>query len=547
MDAKQRRLVIAGAAAVVLLIVLIGVRSLIDPDAQRGQIEATLSDSLGRPVKLGKLDFSLFSGSLVATAPSIADDPAFSSQPFLTAKEVKISVELLPLLFHHQLHIEGFTINQPQITLLRAANGTWNYSSLGQQGKRKAPTEQTNDLIPGLTVGRMDIKDGTLTVGTLPSVRPARAYQELNVSAKDFSFAKVFPFTVSGKLPAGGSLEIKGSAGPINQRDASLTPLNAEVSLKHADLVAAGFVEPGQGIGGVADLESKLASNGQALQANGTLRLQQLKLAKNGAPSSLPVNVQFALRQDLQSLSGQIESARIEIGRAVFSLGGTYQTRGNVTTTQMHVDGRNAPVDEIVGFLPAVGVQLPPGSRLQGGTLTTSLEVSGPVATPTITGPVRVTDTHLAGFDLGQKLAGIQALTGAKTGSTTTVQTLSANLHYGPEGTRTDDLIAVVTGIGSASGSGFISPAGGLSFHLVVKLASGGAMGAATQAMGMLGGTLGTMLGGAARNGIPVTISGTTSSPVFTPDMTRMVTGGVQRQTQKANPLAGALGGLLSH
>ena len=48
-----------------------------------GRIEKALSDSLGRPVQLGHLSFSLFSGSLVADNVAIADDPAFGSTPFL--------------------------------------------------------------------------------------------------------------------------------------------------------------------------------------------------------------------------------------------------------------------------------------------------------------------------------------------------------------------------------------------------------------------------------------------------------------------------------
>lgn len=540
----KRIWVLSAVAGAILLIGLLMVQHLLDADTYRGRIEAALSDSLGRPVQLGHLSFSLFSGSLVASAPSIADDPAFSNQPFLTAKEIHIGVETGALLFQRELHITGFTIDQPKIALVRAENGTWNYSSLGSEGKRKAPTAETNTLIPNLTVKRIDIKDGTLTVGTLPAQGQPHIYTDLNVSAQNFSFASAFPFTVSGKLPAGGSLDISGTAGPINQRDASLTPLTAQVSLKHADMASTGFVDPSQGIAGIADLDAKIVSNGQTAQTDGKLHLTQLKLAKNGSPSSQPVDLQFSISQDLQSLSGKIASANLQIGKAALTIAGTYQTRGSATTTQVTVNGQNMPIDALVSFLPSLGVQLPSGSRLQGGTLTTTLNVSGPTTAPVLSGPVRIANTQLAGFDLGQKLASIQSLTGAKTGSNTTIQALSTNLHYGPDGTRTDNLAAVVAGLGSASGSGSISPGNALNYRLLVKLDSTGVGGLATQAMSLLPGVFGSTISQTTKNGIPLTITGTTSNPIFTPDVNKMIGGAFQQKNQKSSPLGNALGGL---
>ena len=398
----KRGWIVLAAVAGVLLIGFFIVQHFLDADTYRDRIETAISDALGRPAKLGQLDFSLFSGSLVAEAPSISDDPAFSNQPFMTAKDVHIGVEVGPLLFHRELHITGFAINQPKITVLRAENGTWNYSSIGGEGKRKAPATQTSSLIPNLTVSRIEIKDGTVTVGTVPQRGKPRIYTELNVNAQNFSFEKTFPFTVDAKLPAGGSLNMKGNAGPINQHDASLTPVMVDISLKDADLEAAGFVEPRQGISGTANLNAKVVSNRSSAKANGKLQLTQLKLARNGSPSSKPVDVQFSINQNLQSLSGRIENANLAIGKAAIAVTGTYVTRGNTTTAQITLNGQNMPIDELVAFLPSLGVQLPSGSRLQGGTLTTTLDVSGPVSTPVISGPVRIVNTQLAGFDLGK-------------------------------------------------------------------------------------------------------------------------------------------------
>src|SRR6185312_5163120 len=227
----------------------------------------------------------------------------------------------------------------------------------GGQGKAK-PTESSNP-IPNLTVNRIQVKDGTVTVGTIPAHGQPHVYSDVNVSADNFSFVKSFPFQVSCDLPAGGSLNIKGDAGPLNQHDASLTPFSAEIKVKDANL-----------------------------------HLTQLKLAKNGTPSSQPVDVQFAVDQDLQALSGKIDKGNVQIGKAAMSVAGTYQTRGNQTTAQLTANGQQMPIDALVAFLPSLGIQLPSGSRLEGGTMTANLTISGPTSAPVVSGPVQISNTR---------------------------------------------------------------------------------------------------------------------------------------------------------
>src|SRR5437870_9546341 len=85
----------------------------------------------------------------------------------------------------------------------------------------------------------------------------------------------------------------------------------------------------------------------------------------------------------------------------------------------MKLNAQNMPVDDLEAMLPALGVVLPSGSSLKGGTLSTALAISGPVAKPVITGPIKLVQTKLAGFNLGSKLSAINALSGAQTGSDT--------------------------------------------------------------------------------------------------------------------------------
>jgi AsmA protein len=217
----------------------------------------------------------------------------------------------------------------------------------------------------------------------------------------------------------------------------------------------------------------------------------------------------------------------INFDKAVLNVAGTYRTQGATTTLDVHANGQGVPINDLEAFLPAAGVQLPSGSRLQGGTLTTSLSISGPSQNPVIAGPVRVDNTQLAGFDLGSKLSAVSALTGAHTGNVTTIQVLSANVRAAGGGVQLANIVCVVQGLGSAAGNGTISASQQLNFHLVAKLDQSGAGGVATAALSMIGGRTGASAGTALRNGIPVTITGTSSNPVFTPDVKGLAGGAI--------------------
>src|ERR1700678_1192340 len=196
-------LIAIGAVVALVLLVAVCLPLFLNADSFRARIESTLTKSLGRKVTIGKLDLAVWSGGLVAMNCTVADDPSFSTQPFIQADSVKIGVEILPLVLSKQLHIRGFSLVSPKVQLLRAANGTWNYSTLG----KSAPSSQdadTKQAFNNLTVGRVTVENGRFTVGVQPPAggvagAPVRVYDQVNLEVKDFGFRNSFPFTVSAQ------------------------------------------------------------------------------------------------------------------------------------------------------------------------------------------------------------------------------------------------------------------------------------------------------------------------------------------------------------
>jgi AsmA protein len=510
------------AAAVLLLLAILLVPLFVNANTFRPTLETQLSAALGRKVTLGNLSFSVFSGSLVAGNISIADDPAFSPKPFLQAQSLRIGVEVAPLLFHRQLLVTSFVADSPSINLVHNAHGVWNFSNIGSTaGSRTQPTQQESSL-PNLTVGQMKVENGTAVVSDVPSTGPPFTYSKLNLSVQQFSFAKAFPFMLSAVLPGGGLLDVKGNAGPVNEKDAAETPLGANITVKHFDPVAAGVVQKSQGISMLADITAQVTSDGQTLTSNGTVHATRLQLVAGGSPAPSPVDITYTLNHNLESRSGQINDLGIRTGSVIVHVNGTYAMKSQQTTLALRLAAPNLPIDQVEALLPAFGVRLPSGSRLQGGTLTANLSINGPATAPIISGPVQVDNTRLAGFDLSSKIGGLKPVSGSQGG--TQIQTLRADVDSSSQGTRIDNLYASVPLLGTATGAGTIAPGGGLNFQVVAKLNT--TSGIAGQALGGLsagGGLLGQAVSTAAADGIPIRITGTTSNPVIQADLSKLL------------------------
>ncbi len=528
---KKPAVKIAAIVVAVLIVVIIALPLLVDVNTFRPQIESNLSSALGRPVKVGNLGLSIFSGSVHADQLSIADDPKFSNAPFIQAKTLEVGVELMPLIFSKQLNVTNLRIDHPEIALLRDRNGIWNFSSLGNQSA--APTaktgEKSSSAPANISVAKLDLSDGSVTLGSTTGKHKPIVYDNVNIAVRNFSFTSEFPLTVSVSLPGGGSLKMDGTAGPINPTDASLTPVKAKVTIKKLDLTQSAIVDAELGLAGSADFDGTLDSDGHIAKANGTLKATSLKLVPKGSPAQVPVQVVFVVEHDLKNETGKILQADATIGKALAKVTGTFDMQGETTSIHTKLTGDAMPVDDLEGMLPALGVVLPPGSKLKGGTLSLEIESNGPLNKLVSTGWVKMSNSAIAGFSVASKLSAIPGLGGKGGGSDTVIQNLSADVRNSPEGTSLNKINVVIPSLATVTGDGTISPDKALDFKMVANLAGIGA--------GV------TKVVGAGSGGIPVTVGGTTSNPTFTPDMKNLVGDKLKNiPGVKSNPVSGLFG-----
>jgi AsmA protein len=536
--AKLRYLAVAVGVLVLFLIALpffIGVNSF------RPTIEQRLSSALGREVQVGNLSFSIFSGGLSAENLAISDDPSFNRSPFLTAKSLKIGVELWPLITSKSLNITGLTIEKPGVILIRNRQGKWSFSTLAT-GPSSQPTvaKSGGSAPPEFTVAQLKLEKGRVTVGSTVSDRKS-VYDNVGLEATQLSLKSQFPVMLTANLPGGGSFKADGRVGPIHQADASLSPVDMKFTISGLDLTKTGFVDPSAGIAGIVDVTSTLQSKNGLARAQGTMKMNKLQLVKGGSPSAVPVNVDFNIDYDLRRNTGVLNQGIVKISSAVFRLSGTFDRRDESTVLDMKLDGQNLPVKDLEAALPAFGVILPKGSSLEAGTVNANATIQGPIDKLVTTGNVGLFNAKLAGFDMGSKMATLSAFSGIQTGGhDTSIQKLATQMRVAPEGIQATNLELVMPAIGQLNGGGTISSSNVLNLKMVATLSAHSGIASA------VGSLTGRNLSKNAR--IPFLIQGTTSDPKFVPDVGGVLEselGNALGSNPQTKRLSDALGGLL--
>ena len=542
-----------GLAAAIALPILAAaaIRLFVDANTFRPMIESRLSAALSRRVALGALSLSVMTGSLVANDLAIAEDPQFGQTPFLTAKRLRIGVQMKPLIFNRQLIVRSFEVDAPQIHLIRGEDGTWNFSTLSRgaglsHGASSQNTTQPATLpdatLSDLSVGLITIKDGNAKIETLPLQRNPQVYDHLDVKLEHFSLAKAFPFTVSASLPGDGKVGVAGTVGPINPQDAATTTFDAQLTIEHLDPVVTGYVDPEAGISMIAGLDAHIVSDGMNVTSNGKVHAEHLILLKGGKAAPHPLDVNYQIGHSLKDNSGQVSDLALQTGAVAIHIKGAYQLAANVPVFDLKLLAQSVPIDGLQALMPAIGVKLPDGAVLKGGTLSANFAIKGSAKDNVIVGSYEIKDTQLVGYNLGSKISGIAAMGGIKTGDTTAIEISRADMRITKSGSETTNIYSVLPALGESTGSGTVSPSGALNFHLISKVTS-------AKGLNKVGVNILTKLNSTSAaakpsdaTGIPISITGTAENPVITADVNGLVKGNAEALRSKGTQILNKTG-----
>ncbi len=210
----------------------------------RDLILTRASAALGRKVGVEQIKASLGWGVMAdLQGVTIADDPAFSSTPFVQAADVLAQVEFIPLLFR-QIKITQLTLSNPAVRIMRNASGRLNISTIGAKQSAtagslsagaptagvpsgaasgaltgaspmaSAPPAKSSSILNNIAISSFAIENGALTYQD-GSAAPLEI-KTLDLNVDNFGFSS--PFDLKLSLAALGdqkNLDLSGKIGPI--------------------------------------------------------------------------------------------------------------------------------------------------------------------------------------------------------------------------------------------------------------------------------------------------------------------------------------------
>lgn len=290
-----RKRIILRVAATMLAAALL-LPFLVNVNPFRGQIQRALGAGLGRPVQVGQVRLKLLSGpGFELQKVTIAEDPAFGSEPFVRMPTLRATLRLRSL-WTGRMSFSSLVFVEPSVNLVRNGEGRWNLGPLLAHATSTSRLLTASPYVE-LQDARINFKSGdTKSVFFLsgvdaalssaavpgPGKAPGRLYVRFTGS----------PARTDRLLTDVGKLRVEGWLGTASARPGGAAEsLRLKVELADAYLadllvLASGA---GRGVHGVLDVRTELEGQPAALRATGTAHLRDLHrwdmLPPEGGPS----------------------------------------------------------------------------------------------------------------------------------------------------------------------------------------------------------------------------------------------------------------------
>ena len=215
--------IVVGGLIVLVIVALLLIPMFVDVEKYKPQIEQTVTESTGRPFRLGgDLSLSLFPWAGVALSDVHLGNPSgFEEKDFVSVKSFEVRVKLLPLL-SKQVEIKKFVLDSPRVVLIKGKDGEGNWEGLGKPPappaeKPKAPEEEKPSQLPigSLVVGEFLVSDGSVlwidrTTGTKKEI------QDFRLELDNVSLEKPIQVALSATLD-GRPVSLTGTVGPVGK------------------------------------------------------------------------------------------------------------------------------------------------------------------------------------------------------------------------------------------------------------------------------------------------------------------------------------------
>jgi AsmA protein len=397
--------VIFGVTGGIVLLGVIGIWMLANPNRYRDSIQGQVEKQLGRKVTLGEMSLGLFPLRFQVVNPVIAEDARIHQEPpFVRAEKLDIRIGLLPLI-RGNVQVDSLELYRPSVELVRTAQGTWNFSSIGTAAATTTSAGGSAST-PGFSLQRLAIRDGQIGVTDLQQKGTRTRYDHIDLTILNYFADRPFSFDVAAQIPgeAVQLIRLKGMAGPVAGKNIADTPFRGTLNLDRVSIESLmSFLdsEALPNVKGKLSGQSDVTSEAGTVASNGILKIEEAKI--NGLDIGYGIGFDYKLTARIADGLVNIETATLQLGAAPLSVTGSINTANNSADVDLKVKTGDVSIAEIARLASAFGVAFAPGTNVNG-RVAADVSAKGRATRPAMTGSIAGRDLQISGKNIPQTI-----------------------------------------------------------------------------------------------------------------------------------------------
>lgn len=200
---------IAAGLIAIIAVALLLVVLFVDPNDYRDDIERLVEQKTGRELALsGDLKLSVFPWIALESGPaSLGDAPGFGPEPFVSIKEARIGVRLLPLL-RGKVEVGNVRLVGARILLITDERGRDNWADLGARDAQETAPAQDSGPAEIPTIAGLEIRDAAVTMVNQRE-RSRRVVRDFHLKTGRLESGEPFELATDFVLDQDRSLSVK--------------------------------------------------------------------------------------------------------------------------------------------------------------------------------------------------------------------------------------------------------------------------------------------------------------------------------------------------
>src|SRR5262245_49434304 len=406
---SKRKWIIAGAIvsalAAITVAALLNLNSLIARN--KDYLLEKAEQAMGRNLKVGAIEATIFTGLGVKLKDfSMADDPRYSKDDFIRAKDLQVIVNFWPLL-RKEVKVKKIILHGPTIVVIRDASGSFNFSTIGKkdrvakeaEAKEKADRPDRGDQASqAFEISLVDISGGDLRYVDRRSATDLRL-NRIDLKVEDFELNQPFAVRLDAALYSDKqNLQFACKFGALRPgMNFSQVPLDGKIDIDPLDLNRLKTAAPQLKDALPRELDLAGVFRVHGLKFKGTLKDLALDGDIDGTQGAIrygssfhkPSGMALTLSSDARYSSDRItiRKGRLKLHSLDLATSGDIQL-GDAATLNLAVDSKPATLDGWDKIIPAIA------SYQLAGTMEVQAKIrdrAGKGATPDVQGVLTLT------------------------------------------------------------------------------------------------------------------------------------------------------------